>query len=448
MTTSNLAERKVLTVSQLNRSAKNLLETYLPMLWVEGEVSNLSQPSSGHWYFTLKDNKAQVRCAMFRNRNVGVKVRPTPGDKIVVRGAVSLYEGRGDYQLIAEHMEPAGRGNLQQQFEQLKNSLQAQGLFASDAKKPLPSWPATVAVVTSATGAAVQDILTVLRRRAPYIAVKILPVAVQGSGAAAEIAEAINTANRHSLCDTLIVGRGGGSLEDLWAFNEEIVARAIHRSKIPVVSAVGHEVDFSISDFVADVRAATPSAAAELSSPNQQEALNALAETSRRLDHLMQQKISAARYRLDALKNALKHPGDRLRAQSQTLDQLELRLVAAMEKTLTQSRTSLQAATLGLDAQSPKFKIQSAQAALTGLSQRLNSSTQHILKAQQQRLQHAAGLLQSISPLNTLQRGYAIVFDNRGNTLASAHATKEGDKIKTRLADGEITSLVTEVAAN
>lgn len=286
-------ERDILSVSQLNRASKDLLETYLPLLWVEGEVSNLAQPSSGHWYFTLKDARAQVRCAMFKNRNQLVRFCPEGGQKILVRARVSLYEGRGEYQLLIEHMEPTGFGDLQRQFELLKHKLQNEGLFAQEHKRALPAWPKRLGIVTSPTGAALQDILQVLQRRFPALPVLLLPVAVQGTGAAGQIAAAIRRANAEKLCDVLIVGRGGGSLEDLWAFNEEIVARAIYASDIPVVSAVGHEVDFTIADFTADMRAPTPSAAAELISPNQLEVAQKLDQLQRALLRHMQQHLRA-----------------------------------------------------------------------------------------------------------------------------------------------------------
>lgn len=266
--------RDVLSVSQLNRRAKMLLETQLPLLWIEGEISNLSQPSSGHWYFTLKDSAAQIRCAMFKGRNSRVRFAAQHGQQVLVRAKVSLYEGRGDYQLIVEHMEEAGIGALQRAFDELKYKLEQEGLFLEEHKKPLPTQPKRVALITSPTGAAVQDMVSVFARRYPLIDLVILPVAVQGVEAPAQIARAINMACRMRNIEAIIVGRGGGSLEDLWAFNEEVVARAIFASKIPLVSAVGHETDFTIADFVADSRAPTPSAAAELLSPDREEILS------------------------------------------------------------------------------------------------------------------------------------------------------------------------------
>jgi len=280
--------RQVLSVSDLNRYSRELLEAAFPSVWVEGEISNFSAPSSGHWYFTLKDSDAQVRCAMFRNRNLRARLRPANGDRVLVRGSVSLYTARGEYQLIAEELEAAGAGALQRALELLRQRLAAEGLFAPERKRALPPFPAHLGVITSATGAALHDILTVLRRRYPPLRVSVFPVPVQGEGAGAQIAAAIASANRVAATldpplDVLLVGRGGGSLEDLWAFNEEILARAIHASALPVVSAVGHETDFTIADFVADVRAPTPSAAAELLTPDRDTLLRSLAASRTRL---------------------------------------------------------------------------------------------------------------------------------------------------------------------
>src|SRR5690606_35272474 len=284
-------EREILSVSQLNRRAKQLLETHLPLLWVEGELSNVSQPSSGHWYFTLKDDQAQVRCAMFRNRNMLVRFKPQQGQQVLVRARVSLYEGRGDYQLIAEHMEEAGTGALQRAFEALKAKLGAEGLFDEARKRPIPTLPRHIGVITSPTGAAIRDVLTVLERRFPSIPVTVIPVAVQGKESAPQIVRALELANRCGLFDVLLLTRGGGSLEDLWSFNEEAVARAVAASQLPVVCAVGHEVDFSIADFVADLRAPTPSAAAELMTPDGEDWLETFIGYEVMLEDAMERKL-------------------------------------------------------------------------------------------------------------------------------------------------------------
>lgn len=430
--------RQVLTVSQLNRAAKDLLETYLPLLWVEGELSNLSVPSSGHWYFSLKDSGAQVRCAMFRNRNMLVRFKPEAGKKVLVRAKVSLYEGRGDYQLIVEHMEPAGAGDLQRQFEILKEKLQLEGLFDPAHKKPLPAWPKRLGIVTSPTGAAVHDILHVLRRRFPALPVIVLPVAVQGNEAAGQIAAAIETANRHALCDVLIVGRGGGSLEDLWAFNEEIVARAIYASDIPVVSAVGHEVDFTIADFVADLRAPTPSAAAELISPDCPALLNKLKQYEQQLTRCMAAHLRQHRQQVNHLRARLQHPGQKLQAQAQKLDHLEMRLRGAMSASVRNAHQKVEKLEHKLQRFNPQRLLASHAHKLQLLSLRLEAVQRKQLDARQQRLQRAAGLLQSVSPLNTLGRGYAILLTNQGKAVRDAQEVQDGQQLNARLHQGEL----------
>lgn len=430
--------RQVLTVSQLNRAAKDLLETYLPMLWVEGELSNLSVPSSGHWYFSLKDSGAQVRCAMFRNRNMLVRFKPEAGKKVLVRGKVSLYEGRGDYQMIVEHMEPAGAGDLQRQFELLKEKLQAEGLFDSAHKKPLPAWPRRLGVVTSPTGAAVHDILHVLRRRFPALPVIVLPVAVQGNEAAGQIAVAIDTANRHDLCDVLIVGRGGGSLEDLWAFNEEVVARAIHASTIPVVSAVGHEVDFTIADFVADLRAPTPSAAAELISPDGPALLHRLQRYKQQLTRCMAAHLRERRQQVSHLRARLQHPGQKLQVQAQKLDHLEMRLQRALTTSLRNAHQRVERLEHKLQRFNPQRLLASHAHHLQVLTLRLEAAQRKHLDARQQRLQRVAGLLQSVSPLNTLGRGYAILLTDDGHAVRDAEEVTGGQQLRAKLHKGEL----------
>jgi len=394
-----------LSVSQLNRQARTLLESHFDFVWVEGEISNFAAPSSGHWYFSLKDGAAQVRCAMFRNRNQRVKLKPKNGDAIRLRCRVSLYEGRGEFQLIVEHLEPVGAGALQAAFELLKTRLATEGLFDADRKQALPGSIAALGVITSPTGAAIHDILTVLKRRCPAIAVYLMPVVVQGEQAAPEICRAIENANRWQRegkvsLDALIVGRGGGSLEDLWAFNEESVARAIAASDLPIVSAVGHEIDFTIADMVADQRAATPSAAAELLSPDQREWQNQLQAMEQKLQQLMQRKLADCARELEHLRRRLRHPGHQLREQSQRLDDLEQRLQAAMQRKLQQAGT---------------------------------------------RLAHLAQMLDSLSPLSTLQRGYAIVTDASGRVVTDASTVCAGDKVEARLATGRLQLTVDEI---
>ena len=438
---------QTLTVSQLNRQARTLLESHFDFVWVEGEVSNFAAPGSGHWYFSLKDGTAQVRCAMFRNRNQRVRFTPENGDAIRLRCRVSLYEGRGEFQLIVEHMEHAGAGALQAAFEKLKAKLLAEGLFNPENKKPLPESVSHLGIVTSPTGAAIHDILTVLKRRCPAIAVSVLPVSVQGEGAAPEIAQAIENANRWQRegkvqLDALIVGRGGGSLEDLWAFNEEIVARAIAASDLPVISAVGHEVDFSIADMVADHRAATPSAAAELLSPDQREWQQRLEQIEANLVRLIKRKLASAATELEHLRKRLKHPGAQLREQAQRLDDLEQRLVLAQKNLLQRRRAELSVLESRLQARSPLPRLQQLQRDTTQLQQRLEAAMQHKLQQAGERLAHLAQLLDSLSPLGTLQRGYAIVTDQEGKVLTDAATVDVGDRVQARLAKGHLDLMV------
>ena len=431
-------DRDVLSVSQLNRKAKQLLETHLPLLWVEGELSNVSQPSSGHWYFTLKDEQAQVRCAMFRNRNMLVRFAPRQGQQVLIRARVSLYEGRGDYQLIVEHMEEAGFGALQRAFEALKLKLANEGLFDDAYKQPLPSLPKHIAVITSPTGAAIRDVLSVLNRRFPAIPVTVIPVAVQGKEAAPQIVRAIDLANRAGLFDVVILARGGGSLEDLWPFNEESVARAIHASELPIVSAVGHEVDFTIADFVADLRAPTPSAAAELLVPDAEDWLETFAGYEILLQEAIERKLQSFKQRLEWLRTRLRHPGERLQQQAQRLDGLELRLVRAVDHQLLRCHTRLNTLVLRQKPLQPKLRINQLNQQVSQHHATLVKNMQRHLRAQQQRLAEAARLLQTVSPLNTLQRGYAIATDSHHKVITNSSQVEPGDSINARLAEGEL----------
>ena len=438
-------DRDVLSVSQLNRKAKQLLETHLPLLWVEGELSNVSQPSSGHWYFTLKDEQAQVRCAMFRNRNVLVRFAPRQGQQVLIRARVSLYEGRGDYQLIVEHMEEAGFGALQRAFEALKLKLANEGLFDNAYKQPLPSLPKHIAVITSPTGAAIRDVISVLNRRFPAIPVTVIPVAVQGKEAAPQIVRAIELANRAGLFDVVILARGGGSLEDLWPFNEESVARAIHASELPIVSAVGHEVDFTIADFVADLRAPTPSAAAELLVPDSEDWLETFAGYEILLQEAIERKLQSFKQRLEWLRTRLRHPGERLQQQAQRLDGLELRLVRAVDHQLLRCHTRLNTLVLRQKPLQPRLRINQLSQQVSQHHAALVKDMQRHLRAQQQRLAEAARLLQTVSPLNTLQRGYAIVTDSDQKIITTSSQVAQGDSINTRLAEGELQCRVEKI---
>ena len=435
---NNPTDRQIYSVSQLNRSVRQLLETQLPLLWVEGEISNFARPASGHWYLSLKDDQAQVRCAMFRNANQRVNFQPTNGTQILVRCRAGLYEGRGEYQLIIEHMEEAGTGALQRKFEQLKQQLANEGLFDNQHKQPMPTAVSHIGVITSATGAAVKDILSVLHRRFPAIKVSIFPTAVQGEQAAGQIVDALAMANQQSQCDALIVGRGGGSLEDLWPFNEESVARAIFNSKIPVVSAVGHEVDFTIADFVADLRAPTPSAAAELLSPDGRDLLDQFMGFEILLSEALIRKIRQLEQRADFLQKRLQHPGRKLQQQSQHMTQLRIRLQRAIAAQLQQQRAQMDQLQSKLLGQSPEQTIIHGQQRITQSVKQLMRSMQQQLTNKQAKTDQAMHLLDTVSPLSTLGRGYAIIRDQHNAVIKTVKEVKSGDQLTSQLADGEI----------
>jgi exodeoxyribonuclease VII large subunit len=443
---SILSDRQILSVSQLNRNVRHLIETQLPLLWVEGEISNFARPASGHWYLTLKDDQAQVRCAMFRNANQRVAFQPANGTQVLVRCRAGLYEGRGEYQLIVEHMEEAGFGALQRKFEQLKQQLSDEGLFDNQHKLPMPDTVGRIGVITSSTGAAVKDILSVLKRRFPAIKVSIFPTAVQGEAAAGQIVDAIASANQHGQCDALIVGRGGGSLEDLWPFNEEAVARAIFASEIPVVSAVGHEVDFTITDFVADLRAPTPSAAAELLSPDGEEMLNQFEGFEILMAEGVTRKIRQLEQRTDYLQKRLQHPGRKLQEQAQHLDHLDIRLRRAMAGKMQQQTTQVQTVQNRLVRQSPKQAItQRKQAVANSVKQMMRAVSQQ-LELRQSKTAQAMHLLDTVSPLRTLGRGYSIIRDSGNKVVKTVAQVSAGDTLRGQLADGEVVFSVTETS--
>ena len=433
----------IISVTKLNRLARQVLESEIGQVWVSGELSNYVAAASGHWYFTLKDSKAQIKTAMFKGANRGVKFNPKVGDKVLVRGSLSLYEARGDYQLIAEHMEPEGLGQLKQAFEALKAKLSAEGLFAMESKRPIPKNIQRLGIVTSATGAAVHDILHVLQRRNPSIEVIIYPSLVQGDTAAQSIAKQINMANQRDEVDILIVGRGGGSLEDLWAFNEEAVAYAIHASQIPIVSAVGHEIDITISDYVADVRAPTPSAAAELVSTDKSQIIKQIAQYQYSLHSAMTSYLRNATYTSQLLESRLSnvHPAVQIKQASQHSDKLSMRLCQLLEQTLSRESSRSERLALRLQHASPEKTIQNQQEKLKQLSRELISTQDYALKTKRQQLQRIADILNSVSPLSTLSRGYSISFKNE-EVIRSVEDLAENDIIETRLADGKVTSRV------
>ncbi len=420
-------EQAAITVSQLNRKAKMLLEQGLARLWVEGEISNLARPASGHMYFSLKDDGAQIRAAFFRQRQRGPTIQLKDGDKVLAYGRVSIYEARGDYQLIVEQIEPAGEGALKREYDKLRLKLAAEGLFDEDRKQPLPKLPQRIGVITSPSGAAVRDILTVLRRRFPSVPVTIYPAAVQGDAAPGELIAALADAVRRDDCDVLIMGRGGGSIEDLWAFNNEQLARAIAACPIPLVSAVGHEVDFTIADFVADVRAPTPTAAAALVVPDRAEWISLVNRLAKRVARLGRRTLE-----------------DR----AQTLDYMLRRMAAGIRRQIASNQQDVALQRNALIQQSPAVRVERSIGRLRNVQQRLTTAGRRSISDLKHRLQLAMRSLHSVSPLATLERGYAVVLDaDSGKALTDVSTVKAGSEIRARLHSGELLATVKEVSA-
>lgn len=444
---SSQNKQQIFTVTRLNSAVRMILEQDLGLVWLTGELSNLAMPSSGHWYFSLKDMSAQVRCAMFKGNNRRVPFRPQDGMQVLVQARVSLYEPRGDYQLIIESMQPAGDGMLALRFEELKRRLGAEGLFDEGRKRPLPREPRAVGLVTSATGAALYDMLTVLGRRAPDLPVFIYPTQVQGSAATAQIVAAIALANRRAEVDVLIVGRGGGSLEDLWCFNEEAVARAIAHSTIPVVSAVGHEVDVTISDFAADLRAPTPSAAAELVAPDSSARAQRLVHLHQRLTQAMTRYQTAARHGFVLLQKRLEHqdPKRRLEQQAQRLDELDRRLQQLLASRLHLGERRLANLELRLQAQSPEKHLAAGKRRHQLAEERLHALIARRRDLASHRLAMLSARLDGVSPLATLGRGYAIVRTPSGEVISRAGQVSAGQPLVTTLAEGHLRVRVEEV---
>ncbi|WP_120993876.1 exodeoxyribonuclease VII large subunit [Stutzerimonas urumqiensis] len=430
-------DREVLTVSQLNGRARMLLEDVFAQVWVEGELSNLARPASGHVYFTLKDGNAQVRCALFRQNAQRVRQALRDGLAVRVRGKVSLFEGRGDYQLILDNVEPAGDGALRLAFEALKEKLAAEGLFATERKRALPAHPRRIGIISSPTGAVIRDIISVFRRRAPHVELSLIPTAVQGREATRQIVRALALADAQGF-DALILARGGGSLEDLWCFNEEAVARAVAGCRTPLVSAVGHETDVSIADFVADVRAPTPSAAAELLAPHAGDLEQRLEMLRRRLLHCTRERLRRDGLRLDGLARRLRHPGERLQQQAQRIDDLEQRLLRALDRHLCAGHERLARLETRLAAQHPGRSLNLLRQRLATLDARLPRAMQANLRQQRQRLQSLGQTLNIVSPLATLGRGYSILLDERGHAIRRAEQTQPGQRLEARLGDGRL----------
>jgi exodeoxyribonuclease VII large subunit len=431
------AEKKILTVSQLTALVRELIEENFDHVWVEGEVSNLSLPSSGHIYFTLKDSGATLRCVMFRSSAKAVKFRLSDGMKVIVRGRMTVYDQRGDYQLITEYIEPQGFGALQLAFQQLKEKLAKEGLFAEKRKKPLPLLPSTIGIVTSPTGAAIHDILNVIGRRHSSLGILIAPVRVQGEGAAAEIAAAIADLNRIPGIDVIIVARGGGSLEDLWAFNEEVVARAIAASRLPVISAVGHEVDITISDLVADLRAPTPSAAAELVVSSKEQLLADCASLERRLAHAVNRSLHEKGSRLEILKLSLKDPESVIERFMLKVDDLQTRSEKVLSAMLASGFQRMQTAGRALEYRSPEAEVKRMFEHVGKLEMQALSHIRTRLETARASLSESSGRLESLSPLAVLSRGYALVSRPlTGLPVKSVEDLVVGEDVELQLSDG------------
>jgi exodeoxyribonuclease VII large subunit len=441
------AAEHVYTPSELNREIKLHLETGFPRIVVEGEISNLARPASGHLYFSLKDERAQLRCAMFRSAAGRCAVRPENGMMVTARGRISLYEPRGEYQFIVDSMQDAGEGLLQRRFEELKKKLEAEGLFDAARKRPLPAYPARIALVTSPSGAAVRDLLHVLERRWPAARVRLYPVLVQGAEAPGEIRAAVIAANRQDWADVMIVGRGGGSLEDLWAFNDESVARAVAASGIPVVSAVGHETDFSICDFVADLRAPTPSAAAELSTPDQAVLKTAFLRARRQLSGRVENRLQQEAQKLDHLAHRLqqRHPATRLADQAKRLESLSERLGRGAARAVRERWHHLDVLGRRLNSQGPERRLAELEQRLTAASSSLHRQQSAIIAAARDRLAHLARTLHAISPLETIARGYSVITAPSGEVISRVAQVEKGDSVRARLSDGQLDLTVDDV---
>jgi exodeoxyribonuclease VII large subunit len=436
--------RHILSVTELTTRIRVLIESEFPDLWVEGEVSNFRQAQSGHLYFTLKDERAQVRCVCFRNEARMLKFRPEDGLRITVRGALSVYEQRGEYQIYVQHIEPVGLGALQLAFEQLKQRLEAEGLFAAERKKPLPMLPRRIGLVTSPSGAAVRDILRVLRRRFPSAHVVLFPVRVQGEGAAQEIVEALRYFNRKRLADVLLLARGGGSLEDLWAFNEEIVARAVAASQIPIICGVGHETDFTIADFVADVRAATPSAAAEIVVRSREEFDRHIGELDRRLADRLRYVLLEKRHEVQQLMGhrAFRRLPDLVRQRRQRVDELALVQAELLRRRLKNTADKVRLLERRLAGIDLRIRLAALRLRIEQGRDRLGNAAERFFTARRHRVDALAVQLGERSPLRLLERGYAICYDASGRLLRGVEGVAVGDEIAVQLARGRLGAVV------
>jgi exodeoxyribonuclease VII large subunit len=444
LTFNLMPERRAWTVSELTAKIRDLLAKNFTGITVQGEISNCREAQSGHFYFTLKDDRAQVRCVLFKQQQRGIKFRPEDGLQMTVRGSISVYEPRGEYQIYVESLEPIGLGALQLAFEQLKKRLEAEGLFDASRKKPLPLLPSRIGLITSPKGAAVRDVVRILTRRFPNVHLTLYPVRVQGEGSAGEIVKALKFFNAKKMVDVLILARGGGSLEDLWSFNEEIVARAIFASEIPVISGVGHEMDFSIADFVADVRASTPSAAAELVVQTRREFDKHIADLRETISGLIRYRLLEMSRRVHELsaRRGFRRPLDLLRQQRQRADEMTSRLALGLRARLEQSRKRFTAAHLRIVSFDFRVKISAFRLRLEKRSAELGVRAERFLRNKRDRWQRLALQLQERGPLKVLERGYAIATDAAGNLLRSVDQVQLGDPVAIQLHHGRLTTEV------
>ena len=441
----NLKENPVITVSDLARMARSTVERNFQKVWVEGEISNLSKPSSGHWYFTLKDERAQVRCAMFANQNRQVKESLSNGEKILLSGKVTIYEARGDFQIIAETIQKSGTGLLQEKFDALKHQLEKEGLFSEDRKKSLPKIPKHLVIISSKSGAALQDVITVIGRRLPSLRVTLIPVSVQGDNSRVEIIQALNRCTNLG-ADVILLTRGGGSLEDLWTFNLEEIARAVSACPIPIVVAIGHQTDFAIAEFAADLRAPTPSAAAELITPNRLDLLARVSSLTDRIYRCWEADIRLKAEKLKRLRTQLVDPQQTLREKIQSVDVLEERLNQSTKKTIEDQQLRLATYRHALNTQRPDKIIRARQQELAHWAERLQHATKQELTRLKQHLGSSVRTLSAISPLNTIGRGYSLLSTQTGELITSTQTVSPGQSIVGHLNDGSLELMVQTIS--
>ena len=444
MNQSTSNHQEIISVSEVNSLAKGILERDLSNIWIQGEISSFTAHSSGHWYFTIKDKNSSLSCVMFKFENQNILFEPKVGDELILNGNVGIYAPTGKYQFNVKHIEVFGEGALLKAYEELKKKLEREGLFEASNKKDLPTMPKSIAVITSETGAVLRDIVTVLRRRSPTLVVTLIESQVQGKDADKFIVQAIKTANKKKDFDLIILARGGGSIEDLWCFNMESVAREIFKSRLPIVSAIGHETDFTISDFVADLRAPTPSAAAELISENHFYLSDSLERITNEIIKIISNKIN---YIGDNLKNLLKlirHPGDKLRETTQQIDNYEMRIKNSLMNLILKKSKDLEQEISILKSSSPQIKIQASNNKLEIISSALRNGIKANLEKKKKRFSLELSTLQAVSPLSVLARGYSIISDEEGQIVRSSKNLSLNQKIKARFGEGQIIAKVTD----